>query len=309
MHFNREYKSLFLVWWLYSLSYFFLSFPSQSRKVPYQSLEDDCDRRVMGHATKVKARGKLFFFSFLPNKTFQQKSYNTAAPAKSMLTARCSDIYVVRSLRWWAANSSCQMRLRATNWSRENTASPPSIKWVLSPAMECQLRVWITRLVKQSHPLSGRAEHWACEPRGRGGGRAHPRHHGPQPPPGDADGRQEGRLPAAHRGRQHGGGPAQHVGWEGEIIGSAAILNLNDYRNVFHDAEIDRGGRVCLLRQDSAQVLGGGDQFCIQVGSSVIYKYPFRLCSWLIFQQAEYMSGLRYWSRKIVEKVGRVSGL
>ena len=27
---------------------------SQSRKVPYQSLEDDCDRRVMGHTTKFE---------------------------------------------------------------------------------------------------------------------------------------------------------------------------------------------------------------------------------------------------------------
>ena len=119
-------------------------FLSQSRKVPYQSLEDDCDRRVMGHATKVKIKSKTEkneSFSFHQAK--HCISNNTAASAKSVLTAPCSDIYAVPSLRWWAANSSCQMRLRATNWSRGNTASPPSIKWVLSPAMACQLRVWI----------------------------------------------------------------------------------------------------------------------------------------------------------------------
>ena len=80
------------------------------------------------------------------------------------------------------------------------------------------------------------------------------------------------------------------------------------FRNVFHDAEIDGGGRVCLLWQDSAQVLGGGDQQCVQVGP-VSYLYLYLVFSWLIFQQAKYVSGLWDRSGKIVEKVGRVSSL
>ena len=76
-------------------------------------------------------------FSFPEKAFFPHKSHNTAAPAESGLSVHCFDIYAILSLRWWAANSSCQMRPRATNWSRENTASPPSIKWVLSVPMAC----------------------------------------------------------------------------------------------------------------------------------------------------------------------------
>ena len=62
MHFNREYnRNLFLGVMALLSKLLLLSFLSQNRKVPYQSLEDDCDRRVMGHATKVKASGELFF--------------------------------------------------------------------------------------------------------------------------------------------------------------------------------------------------------------------------------------------------------
>ena len=52
-------------------------------------------------------------------------------------------------------------------------------------------------------------------------------------------------------------------------------ISMIHFRNVFYNAKIDGGGRVCLLRQDSAQVLGGGDQQCVQVGP-VSYLYLFR---------------------------------
>ena len=82
---------------------------SQNRKVPYQNLEDDCDRRVMGHSTKVKQKhfqtNYIFNFQYemvngkfelpdeITSRQFVDGKYSLAPLYKVRLISRSNSVY------------------------------------------------------------------------------------------------------------------------------------------------------------------------------------------------------------------------